>query len=135
MENADKITEIIEVGRHVSSHSTAQKLKIDHKTVLSHLSKVGFIKKLDVVVPYQLTPKHMMVRISIFKALAKRNEIDPFLKQMGQTLNLDIYCQQLDRLKLATDQKRPELANRRGLVFHQDNTTPHTPVVTRQKVL
>ncbi|GFT05791.1 histone-lysine N-methyltransferase SETMAR [Trichonephila clavipes] len=43
----DKITEIIEV-RHVSSRSIAQELKIDHKTVLSHLRKVGFKKKLDV---------------------------------------------------------------------------------------
>ncbi|GFU31336.1 mariner transposase [Trichonephila clavipes] len=40
----------------------------------------------------------------------------------SQTLNLDMYCQQLNRLKLAIDQKRPELADRRGVVFHQ---TPH----------
>ncbi|GFV28972.1 mariner Mos1 transposase [Trichonephila clavipes] len=39
----------------------------------------------------------------------------------GQTLNSDTYCQQLDRLKLAIDQKRPELSNRRRVVFHQDN--------------
>ncbi|GFX62601.1 histone-lysine N-methyltransferase SETMAR [Trichonephila clavipes] len=35
VENVDKITEIIEVDRHVSSCSIAQELKIDHKTVLS----------------------------------------------------------------------------------------------------
>ncbi|GFV89101.1 histone-lysine N-methyltransferase SETMAR [Trichonephila clavipes] len=51
-----------------------------------------------------------------------------------QTLNSDLYCQQLNCLKLATDQKRSELANRRGFVFHQDNATPHTSVVTRQKL-
>ncbi|GFX49138.1 histone-lysine N-methyltransferase SETMAR-like [Trichonephila clavipes] len=50
----------------------------------------------------------------------------------GQALNSDLYCQQLDRLKLPIDQKRPELANRRGVVFHQDNARPHTSVVTRQ---
>ncbi|GFT79153.1 transposase [Trichonephila clavipes] len=98
----------------------------------------------------------MMDRISICKALAKRNEIDPFLIRMvagdangthttilcendrGQitreTLNSSIYSQQLDRLKLVTDQKRPELANRRDVVFHQDNTTPHTFIVTHQKL-
>ncbi|GFS52685.1 mariner transposase [Trichonephila clavipes] len=89
----------------------------------------------------------MMGRISIYEALAKRNEINPFLKQMvtgdekwvtydntSQTLNSDIYCQQLDRLKLVTDQKLSELANRRGVVFHQDNATPHSSVVTRQKL-
>ncbi|GFW67420.1 histone-lysine N-methyltransferase SETMAR [Trichonephila clavipes] len=42
VENVDKITAIIDVDRHVRSHSIAQKLKIDHKTVLSHLCKVGF---------------------------------------------------------------------------------------------
>ncbi|GFX87766.1 mariner transposase [Trichonephila clavipes] len=52
----------------------------------------------------------------------------------GQTLNSDIYCQQLDRLKLVIDQKWPELANRRGIVLHQDNARPHTSVVTRQKL-
>ncbi|GFV86123.1 histone-lysine N-methyltransferase SETMAR [Trichonephila clavipes] len=51
----------------------------------------------------------------------------------GQTLNSDLYCQQ-DRLKLAIDQKWPELANRRGVVFHQDNVRPHPSVVTRQKL-
>ncbi|GFS64394.1 histone-lysine N-methyltransferase SETMAR [Trichonephila clavipes] len=89
----------------------------------------------------------MMDRISICKALAKRNEIDPFLKWMvtgeekwvtyddiGQILNSDLYCQQLDRLKLGIDQKRPELANRRGVVFHLDNARPYTSVVTHQKL-
>ncbi|GFX75933.1 mariner Mos1 transposase [Trichonephila clavipes] len=35
-----------------------------------------------------------------------------------QTLNSDLYCQQLDSLKLAIDQQQPELANRRRVVFH-----------------
>ncbi|GFU32110.1 transposase [Trichonephila clavipes] len=41
---------------------------------------------------------------------------------------------QLDRLKLAIDQKRSELANKRGVVFHQDNAKPHTSVVTNQNL-
>ncbi|GFT58819.1 histone-lysine N-methyltransferase SETMAR [Trichonephila clavipes] len=51
-----------------------------------------------------------------------------------QTLNPDIYCHQLDRLKLAINQKWPELANTRGIVFHQDNDRPHMPAVTHQKL-
>ncbi|GFX94926.1 histone-lysine N-methyltransferase SETMAR [Trichonephila clavipes] len=80
VENVDKITEIIEVDRIVSSHSIAQELKIDHKSVLNHFRKVGLKKKLHVLGPYQLTPKNIMNRISICEALAKRNEIDLFLK-------------------------------------------------------
>ncbi|GFV30236.1 histone-lysine N-methyltransferase SETMAR [Trichonephila clavipes] len=41
VENVDKITEIIEVDRHVSSPSITQELKTDHKTVLNHLRKAG----------------------------------------------------------------------------------------------
>ncbi|GFW32201.1 hypothetical protein TNCV_2142831 [Trichonephila clavipes] len=50
----------------------------------------------------------------------------------GQILNSDLYCQQLDRLNLAIRQKWPELVNRRGVVFHQDNPcdTGRCPVGT-----
>ncbi|GFY24387.1 histone-lysine N-methyltransferase SETMAR [Trichonephila clavipes] len=48
VESVDKITEIIEVDLHVSSRSITQELKIDYKTVLNHLRKVGFKKKLHV---------------------------------------------------------------------------------------
>ncbi|GFW32250.1 histone-lysine N-methyltransferase SETMAR [Trichonephila clavipes] len=82
IENVDKITEIIDVKRHVSSRSIAQEPNIDHKTILNHLRNVGFKKKLDVWVPHQLTPKPMMDQISICETLAKRNEIDPFLERM-----------------------------------------------------
>ncbi|GFX83585.1 histone-lysine N-methyltransferase SETMAR [Trichonephila clavipes] len=79
VENVDKITEIIEVDRHVSSLSIAQEVKIDHKIVLSHLRKIGFKKIHDFWVSHQ---KNAMDRISICEALAKRNEIDLFLKRM-----------------------------------------------------
>ena len=52
----------------------------------------------------------------------------------GQTLNSDMYCQQLDRLNAALMQKRPSLINRGRIVFHQDNARPHTSLVTRQKL-
>ncbi|GFU28075.1 transposase [Trichonephila clavipes] len=40
---------------------------------------------------------------------------------------------QLDRLKLAIDQKWPESANR-GVLFHQDNFSLHASVVTHQNL-
>ncbi|GFQ71615.1 histone-lysine N-methyltransferase SETMAR [Trichonephila clavata] len=57
VENVLKITEMIEIDRHISSRSTCQELKINHKTILSHLYIAGFKKKLDVWVPHQLTQK------------------------------------------------------------------------------
>ena len=42
---------------------------------------------------------------------------------------------QLDKLKTAVEQKRPDLANRRGVVFHHDNARPHVSLTTQQKLL
>jgi len=53
----------------------------------------------------------------------------------NQTINSDVYCQQLMKLDEAIKEKRPELANRRGLVFHHDNARPHTSLATRRKLL
>ena len=53
----------------------------------------------------------------------------------NETINTDKYCEQLDNLKAAIAQKRPELANRRGVSFHHDNARPHTSLRTRQKLL
>ncbi|GFV00140.1 histone-lysine N-methyltransferase SETMAR [Trichonephila clavipes] len=48
VENVDKTKEIIEIGRHARSRSIAHELRLDRKTVLNYLCKVGFKKKLDV---------------------------------------------------------------------------------------
>ncbi|GFV27409.1 histone-lysine N-methyltransferase SETMAR [Trichonephila clavipes] len=52
----------------------------------------------------------------------------------GQILNSDLYSQQLDHFKLAIDQKRLELANKTGVVFHQDNVRPQISAMTLQKL-
>ena len=53
----------------------------------------------------------------------------------NQTINSSKYCSQSDQLKAAIDEKRPELANRKLIVFHQDNTRQHVSLMTRQKLL
>ncbi|XP_054742495.1 histone-lysine N-methyltransferase SETMAR-like [Anastrepha obliqua] len=56
------------------------------------------------------------------------------LLQRNQTINSDVYCQQLDKLNTAINEKRSELSNRKGVIFHQDNARPHTSLVTRPKL-
>ena len=53
----------------------------------------------------------------------------------NQTINSNKYCSQLDQLKAALDEKRPELVNRKCIIFHQHNTRPHVSLMTRQKLL
>ncbi|GFT07245.1 histone-lysine N-methyltransferase SETMAR [Trichonephila clavipes] len=53
----------------------------------------------------------------------------------GSTRTRAFYCHQLDKLNDALQQKRAELINRKGVVFHQDNSRPLTSLVTRQKLL
>ena len=53
----------------------------------------------------------------------------------NQTINSDVYCRQLMKLDKEMKDKRPELATRKGVIFHQHNLRPHTSLVTRKKLL
>ncbi|GFV49148.1 histone-lysine N-methyltransferase SETMAR [Trichonephila clavipes] len=67
------------------------------------------------------------------KGLGLSSKLD-FLPD-NTTINSEVYCHQLDKLNDAFQQKRSELINRKGVVFHQDNARPHTSLVTCQKLL
>ncbi|GFW81529.1 mariner Mos1 transposase [Trichonephila clavipes] len=109
IENVDKITEIINVDRH---------MLVVRGEVAQTVAKPG------------LTARKVLLCIWWdWKGIIYYE-----LLSYGRTLNLDLHCQQLERLKLAIDQKRPELVNRRGVVFHQDNARQCTSVVTLQKL-
>ena len=53
----------------------------------------------------------------------------------NQTINSVVYCRQLNKLNAAVKEKRPEMVNRTGIIFHDDNATPHTSLAIRQKLL
>jgi len=71
----------VERDKNVSTVEITRELGINHKTVLNHLQKAGYKKKL-VWVPHELSVRNMMDRINICDPLLKRNKIDPFLKKM-----------------------------------------------------
>ena len=77
-EKSDEIMVKVERDKHVSTVEIARELGIDHKTVLNHLHKAGYKKKLDVWVCHKLSIRNMMDRINICETLLKRNEIEPF---------------------------------------------------------
>lgn len=53
----------------------------------------------------------------------------------NQEINSNKYCSQLAELKTAIEQKCPELANRKCVMFHKDNARRHVSLITRQKAL
>lgn len=188
----DQIKSIIEIDRHVTVREIAGQLQISKTAASRHLVRLGYVKKLDIWIPHQLSKNHLMQRFNICDMLLKRNMTDPFLKRLitgdekwitynnvirkrswskrgessqttpkaethqkkvmlsiwwdykrvlyfellprNTTIISDVYCQQLDKLNDSLKQKRPELVNRRGVVFHQDNAKPHTSLKTRQKL-
>ena len=65
----------------ISSVDIGMELEIDRKTVMNHLRKADYKKKLDVWVPRKLSVKNIIDRIINCDALLKRNEIEPFLKR------------------------------------------------------
>ncbi|GBP80521.1 Mariner Mos1 transposase [Eumeta japonica] len=52
----------------------------------------------------------------------------------GKCINSDLYCQQLLKLEQEVMKKRPESINRKGVVFHHDNTRPRT-FLAAQRIL
>ncbi|XP_012061976.1 PREDICTED: histone-lysine N-methyltransferase SETMAR-like, partial [Atta cephalotes] len=130
-------------------------------TVWNHLKKAGYAKKLDVWVPHELTQRNLIDRISISETLLKCNEIDSFLKQIitgdekwvkyknivrkrsiwdkrgesPQTISKPgLTVNKVMLLQETIKEKRSELINRKGVVFHYDNARPHTSLMTRQKL-
>ena len=53
----------------------------------------------------------------------------------NQTIDLNVYCCQLSKLNEEIKKKRPELANRKGVIFHHGNTRLHIFLITRQKLI
>lgn len=189
----DLISTIVESNPRQTARDIAEIVHTSHTTVVKRLKALGFVSRYDVWVPHDLTEKNLMDRISISDALLKRNENEPFLKQLitgdekwilynnvqrkrswgkqnvpplttakdglhpkkvmlciwwdwkgvlyhellphNRTINSDVYCAQLDRLKAAIEEKRPELVNRKGVVFQHDNARPHVSLQTRQKLI
>jgi histone-lysine N-methyltransferase SETMAR len=52
----------------------------------------------------------------------------------NEIIMADRYCAETENLKLGTDAKRLALANRKGVIFHQDIARPRTAITTQEKL-
>ena len=100
--------------------------------------RIGYVNKLDIWVPHKLNEieadiHQKKVMLSVwwdFKGIVYFE-----LLQRNQTIHSNVYCCQLMKLNKEIKEKWPELPNRKAVIYHQDNTRPHTSLVSRKKLL
>ncbi|KYM84830.1 hypothetical protein ALC53_05043, partial [Atta colombica] len=80
--------------------SLAEMLNMSKSTIHEHFVKLGYINRFDIWIPHDLTEKNLMDRISICDSLYKR---------------------------MAIEQKRPEIANRKGVINHLEKFFAEKP--------
>lgn len=56
------------------------------------------------------------------------------LLERGQTVNADLYCEQLDRVNQSLLKKCPAVVNRKGVILQHDNARPHCARRTLDKI-
>ena len=56
--------------------------KTPKSTIDRHIQRLGLIKKLDIWIPHKLKEIRLTKRINACDLHLKRNEFDPFLKQI-----------------------------------------------------
>ena len=52
----------------------------------------------------------------------------------GQTINADLYCEQLDRVNQSLIENYPAIVNRKGVILQHDNARPHCAKRTMEKI-
>ena len=150
---------MIENNRRCTTQEITEKLNISHTCVERHLKQLVYVNKLNIitgdekwVVYDNVVPKKSWSKRD--KSAQSTSKTDIHQKKVmlsvwwdfkgivysellprNQTINSSVYYRQLMKLGKEIKEKRPELAIRKGVIFHQDNDRPHTSLVTRKKLL
>ena len=111
-----------------TTQETADTLNIAHSSVIHHLHQIGYVIRLNVWVPHDLKKRsnhfwkkkdHWRRKLEEKTIVEKSNSFlrSQRLIQKSTAIN---YTNCGKRFR----EKRPELANRRGIAFHHDNLRP-----------
>ena len=57
-------------------------VKIPKSIIDRHIQRLGLVEKLDIWIPYELKEIHLTKNMNACELHLKRNEFDPFLKQI-----------------------------------------------------
>lgn len=69
----DKLKALIDTNPHYTMREIADVLQISKSSVENHLHQLGYVSRLDVWVPHELSEAHLIQRISISDSLGKRS--------------------------------------------------------------
>ncbi|GFY08396.1 histone-lysine N-methyltransferase SETMAR [Trichonephila clavipes] len=125
----DAIKALVDANRRITTRQIGLRLNLSNSTVYDHLKGLGLSSKSSMYGFPMFSQREICVA-ALTSAIRFSN-----LLPDNATINSEVYCHQLDKLNEALQQKRSELINRKGVVFHQDNARPPTSLVTRQKLL
>ena len=75
----DQLRAIIKVDPLTTTQEVAQKLNVDHSTVIWHLKQIGKVKKLDKWVSHEITTNQKNHRFEVLSSLSLCNKNEPFL--------------------------------------------------------
>ncbi|GFX89045.1 histone-lysine N-methyltransferase SETMAR [Trichonephila clavipes] len=123
----DVLRSMLENNPHLTSREIAEEFGINHTTVGDHIKSLGNIISNSSKIKYPSTKNTALW-------WDRKGPVYYELLKQGKTINVDLYCNQLDKLNAAITEKRPALVPRKGIVFHHDNAQPHTAMVTQQKL-
>ncbi|GBP11118.1 Histone-lysine N-methyltransferase SETMAR [Eumeta japonica] len=93
----------VEQNRYISFYDIAEELGIDHRTILTYLTKSEYTKKLHTWITHELTKRNLMNRVLICDSLLKRYEIEQVLKIL---INGDEKCITYDEPKKITAKRQ-----------------------------
>ncbi|XP_032690173.1 histone-lysine N-methyltransferase SETMAR-like [Odontomachus brunneus] len=80
--DSDRWKAIIDTSPYYTTREIADVLQISKSSVENYLHQLGYVSRLDVRVPHELSEAHLIQRISISDSLGKHEKNDPFLNRM-----------------------------------------------------
>ncbi|XP_046814259.1 histone-lysine N-methyltransferase SETMAR-like [Vespa crabro] len=150
----DTVKIILEQNPFLTTLEIVERLDSAEQTISDHIRKLVLVWKYSKWVPHELicTKQNGTLLgpdvitgdekwITYENIIRKRAYCEPgkpvsstFKVKPNEKLNLERYCQQLDNLKTALQEKRPAIFNRKDIILLHDNARPHTALRTRQKL-
>ena len=80
--NNDDVRAVMEADPRQSAAVLAARFKVSKRTMLTHLEKIGTVKKLDKWIPHLLTDEQKRRRVDACLSLLTRHENEPFLDRI-----------------------------------------------------